>query len=245
MSDPAAVSGSVQRRTELGEALAAVRERINRACVAADREPAGITLIAVTKFFPATDIALLHELGIRHVGENRDQDAAPKIALLDRAVRARLTVHFIGQLQSNKTGHVVKYADCVQSIDRGKLVGALDRSAQAADRHLDVLVQVDLGQDSAAGRGGADPDDVPQLCDQVAEAEALRLTGLMAVAPQDADPAAAFARLRELADVIRADHPGAERLSAGMSGDLEQAVAAGATHLRVGSAILGSRPPRR
>lgn len=231
------------RRDQLTANLAAVHERIDRACADAGRDRDEVQLIAVTKFFPASDVEHLAALGVTDVGENRDQEAGAKFAELPQNVRDRLTVHFIGQLQSNKASHVVRYADVVQSVDRAKIAGALSRAAVAQERTLDVLVQVDLS--GATGRGGVAPQDSSALADRVAEAEALRLRGVMAVAPLDADPAEAFGRLSEVADVIRADHPEADWLSAGMSGDLEQAVAAGATHLRVGSAILGSRPAAR
>ncbi|GAB3446205.1 YggS family pyridoxal phosphate-dependent enzyme [Phycicoccus ginsengisoli] len=229
------------RRAELAANLASVRARIERACAAAGRDPDEVTLIAVTKFFPPGDVDLLADLGIRAVGENRDQEAAAKFAEVAR--RADLEVHFIGQLQSNKASSVVGYADVVQSVDRLKLVAALDRAAARAGRRLRVLVQVAL--DGGEGRGGAAPADLPGLADAVAASEHLELGGVMAVAPLGADPAPAFARLRDVADGIRAAHPGATWISAGMSGDLEQAVAHGATHLRVGTAILGSRQSHR
>lgn len=233
----------VLRRDELAASLAAVNARIDRACTAAGRKRDDVTLIAVTKFFPASDVEHLAALGVTDVGENRDQEAGAKVDELPGEVRSGLSVHFIGQLQSNKAGHVVRYADVVQSVDRAKIARALDKAAIAEDRTLDVLVQVDLSE--ASGRGGVEPAHAAALAEAIAECASLRLRGVMAVAPLDADPAEAFARLANVAGVIRADHPDATWLSAGMSGDLEQAVAAGATHLRVGSAILGSRPTPR
>jgi len=231
------------RRAELAANLDSVHARIERACGTAGRDPADVTLIAVTKFFPASDVAHLAALGVRDMGENRDQEAGAKFAELAAEVRRPLTVHFIGQLQSNKAAHVVRYADVVQSVDRPKIATALERAAAAAQRTLDVLVQIDLS--GATGRGGVAPQHARELADRVAACTALRLRGVMAVAPLDADPAAAFAQLATLASAIRDDHPEADWVSAGMSGDLEQAVAAGATHLRVGSAILGYRPAPR
>jgi PLP dependent protein len=233
---PAAAS----RRDEIAARLGEVHARIRSAMVAAGRtdEPA---LVVVTKFFPATDVDLLADLGVTAIGENRDQEAAAKCAQL--AHRDRLTVHFIGQLQSNKAASVARYADVVQSVDRAKVVRALDRGALQAGRRLEVTVQVNL--DEVQGRGGVAPGEAGSLADLVAGSEALTLRGVMAVAPLGGDPRAAFARLREVADGIRADHPGATWVSAGMSGDLEAAVAEGATHLRVGSAILGSRESHR
>ncbi|HWC20900.1 MAG TPA: YggS family pyridoxal phosphate-dependent enzyme [Flexivirga sp.] len=233
----------VNRRDQLAASLARVHARIDRACAAAGRARDDVTLIAVTKFFPASDVEHLAALGVTDMGENRDQEAGAKFDELPAEIRGDLTVHFIGQLQSNKAAHVVRYADVVQSVDRAKIARALDKAAAARDRTLEVLVQVDLS--GATGRGGVAPDAARALADEVAGCRALRLRGVMAVAPLDADPAEAFDRLASVADVIRGDHPDARWLSAGMSGDLEQAVAAGATHLRVGSAILGSRPTPR
>ena len=254
------VAGSldaVTRREEIATNLSAVQARIDRACTVAGRDPSEITLIVVTKFHPAQDIGHLVELGVTDIGENRDQEAGAKIAELDPATRAPLTVHFIGQLQTNKAKHVVQYADCVQSVDRAKLAGALDRAAAGRstgvggageEARLDVLLQVDLGEGEDAGRGGILPDEVDALADTVAATEHLRLRGLMAVAPLGLDRAgteAAFGRLATLSGRVRETHPDATILSAGMSGDLELAVASGATHLRVGTAILGSRPDQR
>jgi PLP dependent protein len=229
------------RREELSRGLAAVRSRIEHACERAGRDPDELTLVAVTKFFPPTDVDLLAELGVRAIGENRDQEAAVKVAALTH--RDDLEVHFIGQLQTKKAGSVVRYADVVHSVDRSKLVRALDHAAAARDRRLSVLVQVSL--DDTPGRGGVPLAGLEALADEVAGCDALDLRGLMAVAPLGADPDPAFARLEEAAHGIRHRHPGATWISAGMSADLEQAIGHGATHLRVGSAILGSRPSLR
>lgn len=244
--DPAA------RRAELTTRLAQVRERIGAACIEAGRERDDVQLIVVTKYFPSSDIEVLCELGVTDIGESRDQEASAKIASLPPQVRQRLQVHFIGRLQSNKAGSVAAYADAVHSIDRDKLVIALGRASTAAGRHIGVLVQVslDAGASGSAGaksgaaavRGGIPLDGVGALANSVAATQHLRLLGLMAVAPQGVDPAAAFAKLATVARDLRAEHPRATWISAGMSADLESAVANGATHLRVGSAILGSRP---
>ncbi len=232
------------RTGELRDGLRVVRSRIDDACHHAGRPTSEVSLIVVTKYFPSADVLRLHDLGVRDVGENRDQEASRKVGELPDPVRADLTVHFIGQLQSNKARHVAAYADVVHSLDRTKLVRALDRAALEHERTLDVLVQVDLSGGDA-GRGGSEPGQVSRLADQVEEARGLRLRGLMAVAPLGAPARPAFEHLADLADRIRADHPAATWMSAGMSGDLEDAVMCGATHLRVGSAILGSRPARR
>ncbi len=240
-----------QRRDELAQRLAAVRRRVETACHQARRSPEEITLVVVTKFFPASDALLLAELGVTDVGENRDQEARAKYADV-KATAPDLTLHFIGQLQSNKARSVATYADVVHAVDRQKLVGALDRAAAAAGRALQVLVQVSLDDPAVPKaarpqlhRGGVDPAAARGLADLVAETAYLRLAGVMAVAPLGEDPDLAFARLAELADGIRADHPDATWVSAGMSGDLEAAIRHGATHLRVGTAILGSRPALR
>jgi PLP dependent protein len=226
------------RRSELERRLATVRARIARACETAGRDPDEVTLVAVTKFFPASDVDLLVELGIDAVGENRDQEAAVKVASVRH--RSRLTVHFIGQLQTNKAPSVVRYADVIQSVDRPRLVSALDRAAATAGVRPAVLVQVSLDPDPH-GRGGVPPVEAAALADAVGGSEHLQLRGVMAVAPLGADAGAAFAQLREVSAGILQDHPGASWISAGMSGDLESAIEHGATHLRVGSAILGSR----
>lgn len=228
------------RARELAARLELVRARIVAACRAADRRPEEITLIAVTKTFPPQDLARLVRLGVEDIGENRDQEAGPKVEEAAALLGHRdFTVHFTGQLQTNKAGRVARYADHVHSVDREGLVSSLSRAAERAGRELGVLVQVSLSGEE--GRGGAAPHEVPRLCDAVAAAAALRLRGLMAVAPVGEEPAPAFARLADVSARVRADHPDARWVSAGMSGDLEDAIAHGATHLRVGTAILHSR----
>jgi len=227
------------RRAELGSRLKAVRGRIADACVAAGRDPGEATLVAVTKTFPASDVRLLSELGVRDVGENRDQEAAPKAAQCADLAPV-LTWHFIGQLQTNKAASVVGYAGVVHSVDRLRLVHALGAAARKAGRSVTCLVQVSLDQDEA--RGGVPEPQVPALAAAVAEEEGLVLGGVMAMAPLGVPPAQAFAPLPRIAGAVRAVYPGAVIVSAGMSGDLEAAIAAGATHVRVGTALLGGRP---
>jgi pyridoxal phosphate enzyme (YggS family) len=230
------------RRDEILRGLDGVHARIADACADAGRDPREVELVVVTKFFPVTDIRTLTDLGVRHVGENRDQEAREKLTdpLLDGT---GLTRHFIGQLQSNKAASVVSYADVIHTADRRKVVAVLAKAAEHRGRRPRVLVQVSL--DDAPGRGGAPVAEVLGLAEAVATEPSLELGGVMAVAPVEADPDAAFARLWEVATRLRADHPGATWVSAGMSGDLEAAIRHGATHLRVGSAILGKRPPLR
>jgi pyridoxal phosphate enzyme (YggS family) len=229
----------VTRADDVRDGLARVRQRIEVACQDAGRDPGEVILVVVTKFFPAADVRRLADLGITHVGENRHQEASAKA---EECSDLDLTWHFIGGLQSNKAAAVATYADVVESVDRAKLLAGLQRGAHDRGRDLDVLLQVSLDPPDAAGRSGADPRDLTDLAARVAEHGSLRLRGLMAVAPLGEDPAAAFGRLAELRAGFVADHPDATVLSAGMSGDLEDAVRAGATHVRVGSAILGPRP---
>lgn len=236
------------RKTQLTVNLAQVEERIASACAAAGRKREEVTLIVVTKTYPASDVRILYELGVRHVAENRDQDAAPKAAA---CADLSLTWHFVGQLQTNKVRSVVSYADVVQSVDRAKLVTALSAAA-AGDgrdgRELGCLIQVALDAESGerGERGGVAPDGIEELAAAVESAPGLRLTGLMTVAPLAGPFAgrqrAAFDRLMEISSRLRGNHPAANMVSAGMSTDLEDAVAAGATHVRVGTAVLGVRP---
>ncbi|GAA2724855.1 MULTISPECIES: YggS family pyridoxal phosphate-dependent enzyme [Streptomyces] len=233
------------RKDQLAENLARVEERISTACAAAGRSREEVTLIVVTKTYPASDVRLLAELGVRHVAENRDQDAAPKAA---QCSDLPLTWHFVGQLQTNKVRSVVNYADMVHSIDRNRLVTALSAAAVRAGRELGCLIQValDAGTQERGERGGVAPGGVLALADAIAEAEGLRVAGLMTVAPLAGEfagrPRAAFDRLMEIATDLRATHPAGNMVSAGMSADLEDAIGAGATHVRVGSAVLGVRP---
>jgi pyridoxal phosphate enzyme (YggS family) len=238
---------STRREVELAANLARVEERIARACGASGRDRDEVTLIVVTKTFPAEDVRLLAGLGVRHVAENRDQEAAPKAAA---CADLPLEWHFVGQLQTNKARSVTGYAHHVHSVDRSRLVTALGRAARQDAREVGVSVQVALDAEAeSGGRGGAAPVQVAELADAVAAEEGLRLEGLMTVAPLQGPyagkPQEAFSRLAEMSRCLRARHPAATMVSAGMSGDLEEAVAAGATHLRVGSAVLGVRPRLR
>jgi uncharacterized pyridoxal phosphate-containing UPF0001 family protein len=268
------------RRAQLTANLDEVRGRIARACSAAGRDVSGVTLVAVTKTYPASDAEILASLGITDVAENKDQEAAAKAA----AVGASLRWHFVGQLQRNKAKSVVRYAEVVESVDSLRLVAALSRAAVAhRESALDVLVQISL--DGDPDRGGAvadsslsvppsslsvpsaprvpgsspsapppassdisgfpdsaDPDrDLLRVTDAVAAADGLRLGGVMAVAPVGWDPDRAFTELAGLARRIRVSHPGATDISAGMSGDLEAAIKHGATHVRIGTSLLGMR----
>ncbi|MFB7516044.1 YggS family pyridoxal phosphate-dependent enzyme [Streptomyces sp. NPDC056144] len=233
------------RKAELAENLDRVEARIAAACAAAGRPREEVTLVVVTKTYPASDVRLLHGLGVRHVAENRDQDAAPKAAA---CADLDLKWHFVGQLQTNKVRSVVGYADVVQSVDRVKLVSSLSAAAEKEGRELGCLLQVALDAEvgERGARGGVSPEGIEELAAAVDAAPALRLDGLMTVAPLSGPYAgrqrAAFDRLMDLSTALRATRPAANMVSAGMSADLEEAVAAGATHVRVGTAVLGVRP---
>ncbi len=228
----------MRREEELAANLRDVRERIALACREADRDPAEITLVAVTKTFPASDVRLLAGLGITEVGENRDQEAAPKA---EACADLPLVWHFVGSLQTNKARSVVRYAQVIHSVDRPRLVTALSQAARERENPVTCLVQISLDPPESAGRGGARPEDVTALADRITAAPGLVLGGIMAVAPLGADPAPAFDRLAGYAEKLRSVHPAATIVSAGMSGDLKEAIACGATHVRIGTALLGGR----
>ena len=245
------------RRAELAASLAAVRARVDAACKVAGRDPSEVAILPVTKTFPASDVALLAGLGCTAAGENRDQEAKAKAAEVAALGVVPLPAwHMIGQVQRKKARSVVQWASVVESVDRLALVEALARASEDAGRALAVCIQVSLdpaadnptgsdGPEGDGGRGGARPADVAALADAIAAVPALTLAGLMAVAPypgSPGDPDAAFARLATVAERLRADHPQARLLSAGMSGDLESAITHGATQVRIGGAILGNRP---
>ena len=220
--------------SQLAERLERVTSEVTDAARAAQRDPGEITTVVVTKFHPASLVRELAGLGVLNVGENRHQDAGPKAAEL---VDLGLTWHFVGQLQSKKARAVLDYASVVHSLDRPSLVSAL--GAERADP-IDVFLQLNLTDDP--GRGGVAPAEVEPLAEAVLAASGIRLLGLMAVAPLDEEPRAAFARVREASDRLRSLAPQADRLSMGMSGDFREAILEGATHLRIGTAITGNRP---
>ncbi len=262
------------RTAEIASALARVRSRIAAAAALSGRDVDDITLVAVTKTYPAEDVARLVSLGVCDVGENRDQEAAPKFERVAELLDGRppdqeqvqsmqrspvpgspvsirpvlwpvprwplLRWHFVGQLQTNKAKSVVRYASAVHSVDRIDLVATLARAASAAERTLQCFVQVSLNADR--GRGGAIGAEALTVADAIALADGLDLAGVMTVAPLDWDPARAFDEVRRISERLLRVHPGATAISAGMSEDFEAAIEAGATHVRLGSAILGRRP---
>ncbi|MBO3664725.1 YggS family pyridoxal phosphate-dependent enzyme [Microbacterium stercoris] len=226
--------------TDLAQRLADVDSRIGEAARAVGRDVGELTRIVVTKFHPASLVRELHDLGVRELGENRQQELSSKAA--ETADLTDLTWHFIGQAQTNKARQIRRAAHVVHSVDRERLVDALDAAAEPTDPVLDVLMQINLTADPA--RGGVDPAGVEALAERIATASTLRLRGVMAVAPLDEEPAAAFERLAGCAARVRSVVPEADWISAGMTADFAEAIAHGATHLRIGSAITGPRPPR-
>jgi pyridoxal phosphate enzyme (YggS family) len=221
--------------SELAERLAAVRTGISDAATAAGRSPEELTTIVVTKFHPASLVRELFELGVRDVGENRHQEAQAKAAEL---AEPELRWHFVGQLQSKKARQVRAYASVIHSIDRTALVDVL----RSEETSVDCFVQLNLTDDP--GRGGVAPTELEPLVEHVLATPGLRLLGLMAVAPLDEPARPAFARVRELSERVQRLAPEAGALSMGMSHDYADAIAEGATHLRIGTAITGNRPDR-
>ncbi|MGK8490748.1 YggS family pyridoxal phosphate-dependent enzyme [Nocardia asiatica] len=234
------------RAAQLAENLAGLLARIDAACRAAGRAPDSVRLLPVTKFFPASDVAILHRLGRREFGESREQEAAAKVAALREEDLSGVRWHMIGRLQRNKARSVARWADTVHSVDSERLATALDAGALAAleagerTEPVRVLLQVSLDDDPA--RGGVAANDLPVLAERIANAPGLRLSGLMAIPPLGSESDAAFARLAMLHTLLLADHPDATELSAGMSGDLESAIEHGSTVVRVGTALMGIRP---
>ncbi|MCX6456787.1 MAG: YggS family pyridoxal phosphate-dependent enzyme [Actinobacteria bacterium] len=219
------------RKSEITQNLQEVKERISAAAKSVNRDPAEINLIVVTKTFPISDIKILCELGESNFGENRDQEAGPKAELISA------TWHFQGQIQSNKIKSICGWADVIHSISSEK---EILKFAQSSRKHQ-VFLQVSL--DGEEGRGGANPAELAQLADLVNQSNNLDLLGLMAVAPLGVEPMKAFADLAQINQGFVGQYPNSKFLSVGMSGDFEAAIKYGATHIRVGSSILGSRSP--
>ncbi len=227
--------------TTPADRLQAVRDRIAAAARAAGRDPAEVRLVAVSKTWPADAVRELAALGQADFGENRAQELTAKAAELSDLP---LRWHMVGQLQRNKAAAVARLGAVVHSVDRLPLARTLARVGVETGRPVEVFLQVDLGgpEGELAARGGADPAEIPALADAVAATEGLVLRGLMAVAPRGEEPGPAFERLAALAERVRRDHPDARDVSAGMTADLEEAVAAGSTLVRVGTALFGERP---
>jgi pyridoxal phosphate enzyme (YggS family) len=237
-------SSDSHRQATLATSLAAIRREIADTCAAVGRSPQSVVMIAVTKGFPVEDVLTLVRLGLSDFGESRDQHARPKASLLAELADpaeagGEVRWHFVGQLQTNKARSVAQYAHAVHSLDRVELARALDTALERLERDLEVFIQVSL--DGAPDRGGVSIEGVSALADQIAALGRLRLAGVMAVAPLGADPGQAFSTLAEVSQRLQSAHPSASAISAGMSADFAVALQHGATHLRIGSALLGRR----
>jgi pyridoxal phosphate enzyme (YggS family) len=221
---------AIDRRSEIATNLETVRDQISKAVISAGRSLDEITLIAVTKTFPASDVEILKDLGVSNFGENRDADAAPKAAVISG------TWHFQGQIQSNKLKSITSWANVIHSLDELRHFEVIEKSAP---HPLDIFCQVSL--DGSEGRGGVSEQKLYELAQAIEKSATHTLQGLMAVAPLGVEPSVAFSKLSAIHKAFMADFPRANKLSAGMSGDFKEAIAHGATHIRVGSSILGSR----
>ncbi|WP_253847338.1 YggS family pyridoxal phosphate-dependent enzyme [Mycobacterium gordonae] len=250
---PVEDEGRSERQSELTRALASVRSRLAAAAEAAGRNVGEVELLPITKFFPATDVAILARLGVRAVGESREQEASAKVAEVARLLAAsgeswEMQWHMVGQIQRKKAKSLARWAHTAHSVDSRPLVTALDRAVATAmaerRRSTPLRVYVQVSLDGDASRGGVDIGEsgaVERVCEQVQGAESLELVGLMGVPPLDWEPEQAFDRLQSEHCRVRRAFPHAVGLSAGMSGDLEIAVKHGSTCVRVGTALLGQR----
>lgn len=227
------------RRTELADNLARTQEQIAEACRRNHRRPEEVSVIAVTKMFPAADVRHLASLGVTDFGENREQESTSKAhEVSESGVDVRW--HFIGRLQRNKCRAVASYVDMVHSVDRMSLVSALDNAAIAQREHaLPVLLQLSL--DSDVKRGGVPAEHDEELAVEVLARKGLRLRGVMAVAPRDWQAERAFETLADRAGRLRRIAPDANVICAGMSGDFVTAIEYGATVIRLGANLLGPR----
>ncbi len=226
----------ISRKDEIVENLAKVQEQIANATKSAGRNIAEIKLIAVTKTFPVSDLHFLYELGIRDFGENRDQEAILKTAELPKDINW----HFQGQIQSNKLKSITNWASVIHSVDQFRYAKLISEFAGGQSRGIFIQVSLDEVPES---RGGVDPSKILQLANEISELRNIELLGLMAVAPLQDKPANAFSRLQRYQSALLEKMPNANSLSIGMSGDFEVAISHGATHLRIGSSILGNRQP--
>jgi pyridoxal phosphate enzyme (YggS family) len=223
-----------KRIDDVSHSLVQVEERINRACSLAGRIRDEITLVAVTKTYPASDVQILQGLGINNFGENRDAEGVEKSSLI------KAHWHYQGEVQSKKIGSLSRWADTVHSLDDLSHIEKFDRALGALDdKSLQVFIQVSLDGDPT--RSGLQPSDLMQVCEAVTASQHLQLMGVMTVPPVEADPEKSFAEVAVIAEGVTRNFPEAKYLSAGMSGDFEVAIAYGATHIRIGSQILGSR----
>ena len=222
------------RKAELSHSLADVQARVLKATTQASRKSEEITLIAVTKTYPVSDVVILKELGVTDFGENRSAEGLEKSALVPAQW------HYQGQIQSNKIAAISSWAQTVHSLDDLSHVPKFERAVgEISGKRLDIFIQLSLDGDSS--RAGVRGDELMALGQALVSSQHLNLIGLMVVPPVEAEPEKAFAEVAEIAQRFRRDFPMAQSLSAGMSADYEIAIAHGATHIRVGSQILGPR----
>ena len=226
----------MSRKDQILSNLESVKEKISAAAQEAGRAPSEITLIAVTKTFPVSDLEILYELGVRNFGENRDQEAAPKVS----ALPADITWHFQGGIQSNKLKSISMWASVIHSVDKFKYAQMISQFSVGKTKEIFIQVSLDTLPQS---REGVDPADLMQLAEQIMSLPNLEVKGLMAVAPLDQPTEQAFVRLQQIQQKFIQLYPAASSLSSGMSGDYELAISLGATHVRIGSSILGNRSP--
>lgn len=221
------------RAQEITDALASVEERIRKAAATAGRTRSELTLIAVTKTYPVSDVQILSDLGVSDFGENRSDEGSEKSQLISA------TWHFQGQVQGRKLKDIVSWASYIHSVDSGEHITKLSRICSEMDHKISIFLQLSL--DGAPDRGGVRADQLGQLADQVSVDPNLHLAGLMCVPPVEYGFDRAFGEIAKVHSAFKIGFPDAVELSAGMSSDFEVAIAYGATHLRVGSEILGSR----
>lgn len=226
--------------SELGQRYRSVVEKIASAAESTNRDSEQITLVVVTKNHPDQLVYDLLALGARDFGENRDQEAGPKAKQIAAESSERFNWHFIGQLQTNKVKSVLEYADFLHSLDRPSLLDELQKRTIERENALKVFVQVNMTEDPE--RGGVNIEDLMPFAERVLSSPGLELVGLMGVGGLGVNPEGEFERLAELSGKLQAIAPEANKLSMGMSGDFETAIAYGATHLRIGTAITGNRP---
>ncbi len=238
---------SSARRIEISQNLDVVEREICIALEKSNRDRSEITLIAVTKNFPVSDVVHLYDLGLRNFGENRDQEARAKVEEFKKYVADseksgdQVKWHFQGQLQRNKLRSIASWADFIHSLDQERYLLPLQQLSVELEKPISLLLQLSLDLPIRPDRGGVPPEDLIGLGAKIKEHSGLILQGLMAVAPLDVAPDLAFSTLQTISRTFLKAFPDATWVSAGMSGDFAAAIASGATHLRIGSSILGSR----
>jgi len=226
----------MSRVDEISANLEKVKEQIKLAAASANRLSDDITLVVVTKTFPVSDIEILYSLGIRDFGENRDQEASAKVGLLPKDVRW----HFQGQIQSNKLKSITSWASFIHSVDQLRYAQMI--SDYSAGNEKPIFMQVSLDKPPQS-RSGVNPSELLELAGGISALPGIRLQGLMAVAPVNSPAEQAFAELEDIRSDFLSTFPDAKSLSIGMSGDYQIAIKYGATHIRIGSSILGIRSP--